>query len=237
MGRNKITDAIKEGHFIKSGMNYIGKRLLSKEYRYTKSMNYAPDDIKPQISGNDYVRIASLELMAKEIGRNEVSGNVAELGVYRGEFASLINSAFPTRKLYLFDTFEGFSKEDIKKEVAEKYSSGEQDFSDTSVEMVLGKMEYRENCIVRKGWFPKTAVGLEDERFAFVSIDADLFEPIYEGLVFFYPRLQQGGAIFIHDFNNREYKGSAQAVRKYSRERGVPYFLLPDECGSAVILK
>jgi O-methyltransferase len=47
-------------------------------------------------------------------------------------------------------------------------------------------MKYKENCIVRKGYFPETAEDLEDE-FVFVSIDADLYEPIYNGLCYFYP--------------------------------------------------
>ena len=41
------------------------------------------------------------------------SGNVAEGGVFEGYFAKRINAAFPDRKLYLFDTFEGFDNRDI----------------------------------------------------------------------------------------------------------------------------
>jgi O-methyltransferase len=61
-------------------------------------------------------RIIGLENAAKLIYRNNVSGSVAELGVFEGEFAKHINKQFPERKLYLFDTFDGFSDEDIKKE-------------------------------------------------------------------------------------------------------------------------
>lgn len=44
-------------------------------------------------------------------------GAVAELGVYRGDFAKVINEAFPDKKLYLFDTFEGFPEEDLNYEM------------------------------------------------------------------------------------------------------------------------
>ena len=39
----------------------------------------------------DYVRIASLELLAAEINRNNIDRNTAELGVFRGNFAKEIN--------------------------------------------------------------------------------------------------------------------------------------------------
>jgi O-methyltransferase len=98
-------------------------------------------------------------------------------------------------------------------------------------------MKYKENCIVRKGYFPETAEDLEDE-FVFVSIDADLYEPIYNGLCYFYPRLKHGGYIFIHDFNDgKTYLRVKEAVKKYCSENNIGYFPLSDNQGSAVIIK
>jgi O-methyltransferase len=184
----------------------------------------------------DYIRLSSLELIAHEIYEKGIQGCAAELGVYQGDFEQHINSYFFDRKLYLFDTFEGFDERDIKIDVKEKYSTGEQDFSKTSIELVLKKMKYRENCIIRKGYFPETAKGIE-EKFAFVSIDADLFEPIYQGLCYFYQRLEKGGYIFVHDYNNTGYTGAKVAVEKFSQEYNAPYFPLSDICGSAIFSK
>ena len=58
---------------------------------------------------------------------------------------------------------------------------------DTSVEFVLENIGYRANCIIRKGWFPETTTGLENEKFAFVHLDTDLYKPILAGLKFFGP--------------------------------------------------
>lgn len=44
---------------------------------------------------------------------NSIEGSVAEAGVYQGNFSAVINKCFPTRKLYLFDTFEGFDSKEI----------------------------------------------------------------------------------------------------------------------------
>jgi O-methyltransferase len=184
----------------------------------------------------DYIRHSSLELIAHEIYEKNINGSVAELGVYKGDFARNINTVFPDRKLYLFDTFEGFDEKDIKIDVEKKYSTGTQDFSETSIDIVLGKMKYKENCVIKKGYFPETTKNV-DEKFAFVSIDVDLYEPIYNGLCYFYPRLEKGGYIFIHDYNNIGYSGTKDAIKKYSTETNVPYFPLCDGGGSAIIIK
>jgi O-methyltransferase len=42
-----------------------------------------------------YIKNASMVLIANEIYDKNIIGNVAELGVYRGDFAKNINKAFP----------------------------------------------------------------------------------------------------------------------------------------------
>jgi O-methyltransferase len=160
-------------------------KLLAKESLHlSKSLEFSTS-FKQQLAYSlDFVRHTTLELCSNEIKENKVDGNLAELGVYKGDFAKRINQLFPDKKLYLFDTFKGFDAKDINTEKQKSFSSGEQDFSDTSVELVLSKMKYRDNCIVRKGFFPDSATGIDD-KFCFVSIDADLYEPILAGLNFF----------------------------------------------------
>jgi O-methyltransferase len=184
----------------------------------------------------DYIRLSTLELIADEINHKDLKGAVAELGVYKGKFARYINLYFPDRKLYLFDTFKGFSEKDKTSEMKNNFSDAKQDFSNTSVNSVLSIMPYAERCIIKEGYFPETAIGLHEE-FVFVSIDADLFEPIYEGLKYFYPRLQKGGYLFVHDYNNDEYKGAREAVRRFCLENELPFLPLPDSAGSAVLMK
>lgn len=188
----------------------------------------------PQIT--NYIRINTLELAANEIYENNVVGSIAEVGVYKGQFAKYLNQVFPDRTLYLFDTFEGFDEKDVNIEVKNKFSTGAQDFSNTSIETVLTKMVHKDKCIVKKGWFPESLDGLED-KFCFVSLDADLYKPIYDGLEYFYPRLSNGGYIFIHDYNNNEYAGSKQAVREYCSKHKIPYIPMADTWGSAIISK
>ncbi|GHU21469.1 hypothetical protein FACS1894172_12150 [Spirochaetia bacterium] len=187
-------------------------------------------------TSNDVVRYETLKLVIEEIKQKKILGDTAELGVYKGDFAKKINAHFPDKKLFLFDTFSGFDERDVKTELKMGYNITKTgDFSNSNIELVLKKMKYRENCIVKKGWFPETAEGI-DERFSFVSIDADLFEPIYAGLMFFYPLLQKGGYIFVHDYNGKTY-AAKEAVQKFSKEFNIPYVPLNDICGSVIFSK
>ena len=105
----------------------------------------------------EYIRSSSLELVAREIRERGVTGAVAELGVYRGEFARLINVAFPDRKLYLFDTFSGFDNDHVEEDASRGRVGSVQDFSQTSIDLVLSRMKFKENCVVVPGVFPDSA--------------------------------------------------------------------------------
>ncbi len=215
----------------------ISESLSRKRIYIIKSLSYK-NASHPLPVNFDYVRYATLELCYEEIVSNAVAGSIAELGVYKGDFAKRLNLLFSDRSLYLFDTFEGFSKKDIEIEKKNNFSGGNQDFSDTSVEVVLSKMHYPKNCVIKKGFFPDTAKDIDiTVKFCFVSIDADLYDPIINGLGFFYPRLEKGGFIFVHDFNNDAYKGARQAVIKFCKENSIGYTPLPDSGGTVVITK
>lgn len=222
--------------FARSANFLLGKRLQNKKIFISSSLEYLERPRYLDKNYFDYVRLATLELVSEEISRKNLKGNVAELGVYKGKFARYINLYFKERKLYLFDTFQGFDERDVNKEKDEGFSSGSQNFSDTTLDSVLNLMPFKDNCIPVKGFFPESANQVMDE-FVFVSIDADLYEPIYEGLVFFYPLLVPGGYIFVHDFNNDNYPGARKAVEKFCSEKNISFIPIPDLAGSAIICK
>jgi O-methyltransferase len=108
------------------------------------------------------------------------------------------------------------------------------DFSNTTEKFVLSRLSFPEKCIVKKGYFPETAQGLE-ESFAFVSLDADLYQPMLEGLKYFYPRLEKGGYIFIHDFFTDVFTGVRQAVLEYKEKTNIAFIPLGDDCSIAIV--
>lgn len=185
------------------------------------------------------IRIAK-RLLETEPKETEPLPSVAELGVYKGDLAWQINALFPDRKLFLFDTFDGFDQRDVDAERTMDFSKAcTGDFSDTSVEFVRSRLPHPKSACFRKGFFPDTAAGLENEAFLLVSLDADLYQPILSGLEFFWPRLVPGGVILLHDYNNERFRGAGQAVREYERKLGHPLPLIPlcDLHGTAVIIR
>jgi O-methyltransferase len=188
--------------------------------------------------GSSRSRITALKNSAQLIYDNNIAGSVAEVGVFQGEFAKHINEQFFDRTLYLFDTFEGFADSDVEKEKeigTKRIFERSYNYSGTSIELVMSKMKNPEKCIVKKGFFPETAKELED-KFAFVSLDADLYQPMLEGLKYFYPRLSNGGFIFIHDFFTDTFTGTREAVLEYKKDIGLKFVPLGDDC-SVIIIK
>ncbi len=179
---------------------------------------------------DDYVRIRSLEALAGRL--EKVPGAAAELGVYRGSFARCINALFPNRKLYLFDTFDGFASEEIPDNapgLAEAHRHA-------GLGGIMKIMPHPEQVEIRQGIFPESLDGLE-ERFAFVSLDVDLEQSTLEGLRWFYPRLSPGGRIMLHDYGNPSLPGVKRALERYEAELGsaIPAVPLCDICGTIVL--
>ena len=188
-------------------------------------------------AGTDFIRYNTLGLLAQEIRQNKVPGACAELGVFQGDFACEISRLLPERKIYLYDTFEGFAAQDLTAEQAGQFSLADECFANTDVALVRAKMPHINQCVFRKGVFPQSAQQDGQERFCLVSLDADLYEPLYAGLKFFYERLAPGGYILVHDYGNPRYKGAAQAVRNFAREYKQNFVPLCDHLGSVVFTK
>lgn len=189
------------------------------------------------LNGVDFVRVSTMELLAREILNNNIEGSIAELGVYQGHTSLLLSHLFSNRKLYLFDTFEGFHEKDVNYEMDNNYAETKiGHLSTTSIELVKDKLKNHKQFELRKGYFPQTALNINDT-FAFVSLDVDLYQPTYEGLKFFYERLNKGGYIVIHDYNFPTYPGVKAAVQRFCNEYSIPYIPMSDYFGSVVIAK
>ena len=181
---------------------------------------------------NDYVRMRTLEALCREL--EGLPGAAAELGVYRGGFARCMNLLLPERTLYLFDTFEGFDATEAKGQAA----GFVQAHRNTGADRVLRLMPHPEKVIIKRGLFPASLGGLED-RFALVSLDVDLEESTLAGLRWFYPRLNPGGYLLLHDYNSPRLPGVKRALRCYETELGqrIPAVPLCDVNGTLVLCK
>ena len=174
----------------------------------------------------------------EQIYQLNISGDVAELGVFQGEFSSLISAAFPDRKIHLFDTFEGFSEKDVAIETSCNLSRARTgDFSSTDVDSVLRIMPDPARTVIHKGWFPDTFADITDADFCFVSLDADLYAPTAAALPLFYERLSTGGVLLIHDVYSTQFSGCKKAVDEFCQKNHLFADPVCDLHGSAILRK
>lgn len=228
--KNLKVDGVIISVLNKEGAQSIFHQLISEGIKEAQILNI--NELRELFD----VRLSTLRLLAKEINDKNVKGSVAELGVYKGYLAREMNRLFQNRKLYLFDTFEGFDLRDLECEnLYDKSRSKKGDFSDTSIEDVKSLLPYPEMVAFYKGYFPETALNLEDT-FAFVSLDTDLYLPTYNGLAYFYPRLSKGGYILLHDYNSSQFPNVKKAVEDFSKKEDFRIIPLCDLHGSALII-
>lgn len=187
---------------------------------------------------NDYVRVKTLELICRNL--KDIPGAAAEVGVYRGAFARCINQLMPDRKLYLFDSFDGFEESEAKREQAAGTCTDSfiQAHRNTSADRVLAWMPHKERVELRVGYFPDSLSGLE-ERFCLVSLDVDFEETTYAALQYFWPRITPGGYILLHDYNSHTLAGVRRALKRYEDDlkQRLPGIPLCDVNGTYVLCK
>ncbi|MBC8044672.1 MAG: class I SAM-dependent methyltransferase [Rhizobacter sp.] len=232
----RVRNRLIENEFVSNVL--ITQRAAQKMLGKKNLLRFMP---KPELIGDsvltsgDPVRMAMISLAIHRLESEGVAGSFAELGVFRGETSKFIHHFAPHRKFFLFDTFKGFDTRD------DAEANADTRFLDTSAQKVrqhIASTMPPERLIFREGYFPETAAGLEQERFAFVMLDVDKYAPTLAGLEFFYPRLLSGGYIFIHDFNSPESDwGVSKAVNLYMQGKPEKLVDIPDAWGSVLLRK
>lgn len=171
-------------------------------------------------------------------------GSVAECGVYYGETAMFINKYWKDRTLYLCDTFEGFVDEDVKGEEKKfdafkagsfTYSSFKAETPELIMDTVRARMLYPERLKIYQGRFPESVCGVED-KFSFVNLDMDLYQPQLDGLRFFWDKMERGGAILLHDYFHPELPGVKAAVADFEKEKDCILPKTPIGDGSSIAI-
>lgn len=174
----------------------------------------------------DHVRCFMIYQLAQQALRTD--GDFAEVGVYRGGTARLLAELAATerRTVHLFDTFTGMPETDPDKDW---HRSG--DFDDTSESAVRAFLAGFPGVEFHAGVFPATATAVEDRRFAFVHIDADIYTSVRDSCEFFYGRLESGGILLFDDYGQLTCPGARIAVDEFcSAHRMRPIYLTTGQC-------
>ncbi len=184
----------------------------------------------------DRNRFYSIWFALEAIKNKNIPGDIAEVGVFKGETAKLIHHLMPERSLFLFDSFSGLPAQIIREDCDGTVRPQTVRFDQTSKAQVKKHIKGNSHVDIREGIFPETAKGLEKNIFAFVHLDADLYQSTLDGLQFFYPRLSAGGSILIHDYNHN-WEGVRKAVDEFERTVPEQFVELIDMYGSVLLTK
>ena len=212
---------------------------INKPYAWEKAVaqkTVHPELLKIERRFRDRVRFYNLWFQTEYIKKMSVEGSFAELGVHKGVTAKIIHFMNVDRKLYLFDTFMGFDSRDLAAEVQREDKFSSTNFADTEIDQVRAYIGGNDNLIFKKGYFPETTIGLEKERFALVHLDADLYKPTLEALKFFYPKMNPGGVIIVHDYNHN-WDGIPKAVNSFIKNIPESIVEVMDWQGSVMIIR
>jgi O-methyltransferase len=173
-----------------------------------------------------------VELFEKSIA---LDGAVAECGCARGmssmQLAFAIsnnNAGWRGERFHILDSFRGLSEPS-----ALDLDTSGMDTKEAARVMQMtraGAMSYPYEEISRimwgqfpelslhRGWIPSVFDGLLEERYRFVHVDVDLYEPTLASFEYFYPRLVSGGMIVTDDYN---WPGGRRAVDEFCIRNGV----------------
>ena len=168
----------------------------------------------------------------------ELDGLVAECGCFRGLSSHILcgrlksrNSAFDGRGYRIFDSFRGLSEpqnEDALSADADPSAPHQQDvragrFS-ASLEDVRHALALYPGIAYFPGWIPGAFPQDAQERYRFVHIDVDLYQPTKDSLEYFWPRLAPGGLMVCDDYN---WPGGKRAVETFCAAHGLRAQITP----------
>lgn len=179
--------------------------------------------------------------MLLELARQlrDVPGHFAECGSRHGKSSLFLLTglgADSDKTLHIFDSFDGLSSPGVNdRDAAGAMHWAHRDLA-VPEDIVRRNLEgYGDRLDVHKGWIPERFHEVEDERFALVHIDVDLYEPTRDAVAFFYPRVSPGGMIICDDYGSALCPGAKRAIDEFFADKPERVLSLPT--GQSLVIK
>ena len=180
-------------------------------------------------------RLYALYKSVEYVVASGLPGDFAETGVWQGGSCMLIAETLiafgdRSRRIFLFDTFEGHPKPDAEKdvdlwgnraidewrrEVGEDHHGSWAYVSLADVQANMARTDYpADRLVFVKGLLENTAASVPSiNQLALLRLDTDWYASTQAGLAHLYPRLVSGGILVVDDYGH--YKGQQLAVDEY----------------------
>ncbi len=158
-----------------------------------------------------------------------IDGDIVECGVWKGEsllmFAFLVKDEMKGRKLWGFDSFEGFpepSKQDKSKRNLKKGECGNTSTNDVTNLLInsgLDKEFVRSQITLVKGFFNESLAKYTGSSIALLNLDVDIYDSYLTALKELYPKVARGGAILFDEYmatdEHLKFPGAQKAIDEY----------------------
>lgn len=157
--------------------------------------------------------------LAQYVNMSGIQGDFVECGVYKGGTAALLSRFLGgSKKLWLYDSFEGMPDTNVKDGETAKAYIGE---GAVELEDVMNMMrrlgKNLDQVLIKKGWFNHTFIESGPTSIALLHCDADWYESVLSVLNRFYDAVSDGGVIILDDFGYWE--GCREAFYEFCKAR------------------
>jgi O-methyltransferase len=227
-------------------MKSIAKALLSaagyhivKTHKDILAHGVVEDDFRASYARvRPYTKTTALELYnlyeaVKYVLAGGIAGDLVECGVWKGGscmmmLLTLLQQGERTRRLYLYDTFQGmpdsgpedvtyqgFGAETRRRRKATRSPEGKWTHApfDEVRRVVLSTGYPEDRLVFVRGKVEDTIPGTVPEKIAILRLDTDFYASTRHELEHLYPRLSRGGVLIIDDYDY--WQGARQATDEY----------------------
>lgn len=243
----KITDKLLK--LIKPPSKYFPSEESERDYWKWVHSDFTPAEkstiecVSP-FSMTSQERLVNLIRAVEYLADHKITGDFVECGVWKGgsgmAMALTLNRLGDhSRKIYLYDTFDGMSAPsahdesiDGKLATQQMQTSSKQDpgsvwcYSNLDeVRQNMSTTRYpEENLFFIEGKVEETIPRHIPEEIALLRLDTDWYESTKHELEHLFPRLKKGGVLIIDDYGH--WKGCRRAVDEYIKEKDLTLFLI-----------
>lgn len=169
---------------------------------------------------------------------SNIPGSIAECGCFDGASAFFLAYENPDVPLHLFDSFEGLSEPDeIDKPRKNNERAWQKGDLSISEQVARSRLKDFKNIHFHKGWIPDKFPAVSNDTFRLVHIDVDLYQPTYDSLEFFHPRLHDGGIIVLDDYGFVTCPGAFHATNDYLIKNDIKKHVLMLPTGQGILFK
>jgi len=224
-----MKNVLPEGGFMAETEKAIGKRIEMIFNKNPDSVESKLDNFTKYIRRQKLTRLLALYEIFKKVLL--VKGSIIECGVYRGfglmswaNMSSVLEPANLTRRIYGFDTFEGFpdvGEKDLsqvmKPERGQLYSDSYEELRELIAvydsNRFLGhinKVQLIKGDVVKT--VPEFVMNNKHLMVSLLFLDLDLYEPTKVAIENFHPRMPKGAIIAFDELDNPIWPGETMAL-------------------------